>query len=366
MGRYRKTEVAHLKTERRVARAVAIGGVLIGHSHPIAIQSMTNIYTHDIRATVAQIKHLEKAGCEIVRCAVPDDRALKALPEIIRRVRLPVVADIHFRADLAVAALEAGVPKVRINPGNIGGREPVKRVLRAALDRGASIRIGVNAGSLEPDILRKHGHPCAAALAESMLRWVEFCESQQFRHLVLSIKSTSLRDTIAATRTIAHATRYPLHIGITEAGTREYGTVKSALGIGILLLEGIGDTVRVSLAGDPVPEIAAARMILKAAGARPFGPEIITCPTCGRTRMDVAAIARTVEDRTRTMRGGFTVAVMGCEVNGPGEAREADIGVACGRDRAVLFVKGERIRTIPARRVVTELMAEIRARFGDK
>jgi len=349
--------------KRRDTKTVLVGNVPLGGGRPVAVQSMTNTPTHDVEATLRQIRALEEAGCEIVRCAVPDERAARALPEVIREARIPVVADIHFRADLAVRAVEAGAAKVRINPGNLP-RKDLARVLRAARAAGVPVRIGVNSGSLDGEILRTYGSPTPEALVESMMRFILLCEKEGFEDLVLSIKSTSVAHTVEANRLLAARTHYPIHIGITEAGTFLYGTVKSAAGLGILLYEGIGDTVRVSLSGDPVREIEVARYILQALRVRRFGPEVITCPTCGRTRVDVERIAREVEEKTRSLATPLTIAVMGCEVNGPGEAREADIGVACGTRTAVLFVRGKEVRKIPVEAVTGELVAEINARFG--
>ncbi|MFC1582066.1 flavodoxin-dependent (E)-4-hydroxy-3-methylbut-2-enyl-diphosphate synthase [Planctomycetota bacterium] len=352
-----------MSPKTRKTNTIMVGPVPVGGRHPVVIQSMTNTPTHDVPATLKQIRKLARAGCEIVRCAVPDNRAAKALKTIVSKSPLPVVADVHFRAALAVRAIEAGVAKVRINPGNIGGKAEILKVIRAARKAGIPIRIGVNSGSLEKDLLRKYKRPTPAALAASMLRWVKYFEGKDFTGLILSVKSASLEDTITVNRKLSAKLDYPLHIGITEAGTRRYGTVKSAIGLGVLLREGIGDTIRVSLSGDPVHEITAAQDILKALGLRRFGPEIITCPTCGRTRMQVEKIALEVEKQTRTLDLDIAIAVMGCEVNGPGEAAEADIGIACGNDKAALFVKGKKIRSIPAGRVVSELLSEIKNRF---
>ncbi len=351
---------------RRKTREISIGNVSIGGTMPIAVQSMTNTSPHDAGKTLLQIKHLKEAGCEIIRCAVPDEAAVEPFAEITENSPLPVIADIHFRADLAVRAIEAGAAKVRINPGNIGGKDKLETVLSSASEHGIPVRIGVNAGSLEQNILEKYSHPSPDALAESMERYISFCEDASFTDLVLSIKASSLVHTVEANRLIAGKTDYPIHIGITEAGTPAYGALKSAVGLGALLLEGIGDTLRVSLSGDPVHEVPVARNILKAAGLRDFGPEIISCPTCGRTHMDVSGIAREVEEKTAFLRQNIRIAVMGCEVNGPGEAAEADIGIACGSSRATLFVRGKKIRQIDSADAVAELVEEIVNRFGRK
>lgn len=349
--------------KRRKSKTVAIGDITIGGESPIAIQSMTNTPTHDIDRTVSQIEALEQEGCEIVRCAVPDERAVKALPDIIKQISIPLVADIHFRADLGVAAIQGGVHKIRINPGNIGNREKINSIIETAKSYGIPVRIGVNSGSLGKDILEKYGHPSGEALAESMLQHVDYFEKAGFDNLVLSVKSTSLAHTINATRLIASKTDYPLHVGITEAGTAIYGSIKSATGLGVLLYEGIGNTLRVSLSGDPLNEVKTAKYILKAWGLRVFGPEIITCPTCGRTKIDVEKIALAVEKETAHMKLSIKIAIMGCEVNGPGEAQEADIGVACGDKNAVLFVQGNKLRTVNADTIVHELLTEIKSRF---
>lgn len=352
-----------MNTKRRKTKAVSVGNVLIGNGNPVVIQSMTNTPTSDIEKTSAQIRALADAGCEIIRCAVPDESALEALPAVIERSPLPVVADIHYRSDLAVSCIEAGAAKIRINPGNIGESEKLLSVITAAKAKGVPVRIGVNSGSLEKDLLEKHGHPTSDALVESMMRYVAFCEGQDFTDLVLSVKSSSVQTMIQANRMLAGQVGYPLHIGVTEAGTPEYGTLKSAVGIGSLLIDGIGDTIRVSLSGDPVAEIEAAKKILKASGVRLFGPEIITCPTCGRTQMDVSKIAREVEARTASLAIPIRIAVMGCDVNGPGEAAEADIGIACGKTNADLFVKGKKIGKVNMENAVEELLKEINSRF---
>jgi len=351
-----------MEKPRNRTRTVNVGTVAVGGGNPVSVQSMTNTLTHDIDGTVEQIRALEQEGCEIIRCAVPDERAVRALPDIISAISIPLVADIHFRADLAVKTAEAGASKIRINPGNIGKDRDIRSVIEKAREKGIPIRIGVNSGSMDSGILKQYGGPTPAAMAESMMKFIRFFEKEKFTDLILSIKSTSIRNTVEANRIIASETDYPLHLGITEAGTRFYGTVKSAVGLGILLFEGIGDTVRVSLSGDPLHEIRAARNILKAAGLRTFGPEIITCPTCGRTTIDIEPIALEIETKTKDMQHIGTIAIMGCEVNGPGEAREADIGVACGKETATLFAAGEPVRKIKADDIVSELLREIESR----
>jgi (E)-4-hydroxy-3-methylbut-2-enyl-diphosphate synthase len=339
-------------------KEIRIGSVTIGGDHPVAIQSMTNTDTRDADATVRQIRALEEAGCEIVRVSVYDEACARALPEIRSRIRIPLVADIHFSSRLAILALENGADKVRINPGNIGGDDKVRAVADCARAHRAPIRIGVNSGSLPGDIREKYGVG-PRALCESMLRSVRLLESFGFGDLVLSVKSSDVTTMVRSNRELAALTRYPLHLGVTEAGTPETGLVKSAVGIGALLLDGIGDTIRVSLSGDPVQEVAAACSILTASGRRRFGVEIIACPTCGRSTIDVAGLAAEVERRTRHIASPLRVAVMGCVVNGPGEAREADIGVAGGPEYSLLFYNGEVRRKIPSHRILEELMNEI-------
>lgn len=345
--------------ERRRSRMVRVGGVAIGGGRPVAIQSMTNTDTRDVRATVAQIRRLVRAGCEIVRLAVPDREAAAALAAIRKRTAVPLVADVHFDHRLALAALDAGVDKLRINPGNIGGVENVRLVARAAKARRVPIRIGVNAGSLERDILSAHGHPTAAGMAESALRHVRLLERAGFEDIVLSLKGSDVPMTIAAYRLAARRCRYPLHLGITEAGTAYAGAVRSAVGIGALLAEGLGDTLRVSLCGDPVKEIAAAKLILQSLDLRVFGPAVIACPTCGRCQIDVERIARRVEAAVQGMTRPLRIAVMGCAVNGPGEAREADVGICGGKGRGAVIRKGKVVATVRERDLVPALLREI-------
>ncbi|MBQ9405800.1 MAG: flavodoxin-dependent (E)-4-hydroxy-3-methylbut-2-enyl-diphosphate synthase [Desulfovibrio sp.] len=327
-------------------RALRLGTLAIGGGAPVAVQSMTNTDTRNVEATVAQIARLEARGCEAVRLAVPDMAAAKALGAIRHRTRLPLVADIHFDHRLALAALEAGVDGLRINPGNIGSREGVWRVVDAAKACGAVIRVGVNSGSVEKPLLEKYGGPCPEALVQSALGHVRLLEQRGFSAIKISLKSSSVLHTLAAYRKLAAVCDYPLHIGVTEAGGLLRGTVKSAVGLGILLHEGIGDTLRVSLTADPVEEVTVAWEILRALGLRTRGPEIISCPTCGRTEIDLFALARAVEERLAESTAQIKVAVMGCVVNGPGEAREADLGLAGGRDKGIIFRKGEVIRTV--------------------
>jgi (E)-4-hydroxy-3-methylbut-2-enyl-diphosphate synthase len=346
---------------RRKTRQVSIGGVRVGGGAPISVQSMTNTRTDDVEATVAQIQRLEDVGCEIVRVAVPDAAAADALADIVARSSIPVVADVHFDYRLAVGAIESGVQGVRINPGNIGLRERVEAIVASASEHNVPIRIGVNAGSIEKDILERDGHPTARGMVESCLRHLEFVESLGFRDLTLSLKSSDVLMTIEANERIAAECDCPLHLGITEAGTVLSGAVRSSVGLGLLLARGIGDTIRVSLAGPPEDEVRVGRKILASLGLRGGGVTVIACPTCGRSRIDVQAIAEEIERETAGVRVDLVVAVMGCAVNGPGEAREADVGIAGGGDEAVLFVRGEAVERLDESDMVPRLLAEIRA-----
>ena len=331
---------------RRATRAIRLGPYLIGGGNPIRVQSMCNTDTRDAAATLAQIERLAEAGCEIVRLAVIDERAAAALPAIVAASPVPLVADIHFDHRLAVMAAEAGVKGLRINPGNIGGEDKVDTVVAAARQHGLPIRIGVNSGSVEKALLSRFGGPTPEAMVESALHHVAMLEKRGFHEIKISLKSSSVMDTIAAYRLMAGRADYPLHIGVTEAGTLLRGSVKSAVGLGVLLAEGIGDTLRVSLTHDPVAEMDVAYEILRSLNIRARGPEIVSCPTCGRTEIDLIRLANAVEERLRTVPEVFKVAVMGCVVNGPGEAREADIGIAGGRGKAVIFRKGEVVKSL--------------------
>jgi (E)-4-hydroxy-3-methylbut-2-enyl-diphosphate synthase len=324
---------------------VTVGRTAIGGNEPVRVQSMTNTRTDDVRATLRQIRRLEQAGCELVRVAVPDTAAADALPEIRRRTQMPLIADIHFDHRLALAAIEAGADKVRINPGNIGSRQKVKDVVGSAKDAGVAIRIGVNAGSIEKSILRKHRHPTVEAMLESLEHSLEPFEQLRFKDVVLSAKSTSGPDMIEVYRQMAKRWKYPLHLGLTEAGLKFEGAVRSAAVLGVLLNQGIGDTIRVSLTGDPVPEVVAGFEILRALGIRDHGPVVYSCPTCGRTEVDVERLAKEVSRAVRGIKEPLKIAVMGCVVNGPGEAREADFGIAGGKDKGALFVLGRVVRT---------------------
>lgn len=345
--------------ERRKSRTIAIGQVTIGGENPVAVQSMTNTKTENIPATVDQIHRLTDRGCEIIRCAVPTLEAAQALKEIRKQIAIPLVADIHFDYRLALAALESGVDALRLNPGNIGGRDRVEKVVEAARQRQVPIRIGVNAGSLPKDLLEKYGHPTAEALVETAWRHIHILEEMDYNNIVISLKAHDVPLTLAAYRLMARECDYPLHVGITEAGTIRSGLIKSAVGIGTLLAEGIGDTIRVSLTGDPLAEIDAGFEILKSLGLRQHGPTLVSCPTCGRTCWSLEKVAKEVEARLAEIPEPITVAVMGCVVNGPGEAREADVGIAGGKGEGLLFRKGQILRKVPEARLVEELFEEI-------
>lgn len=346
--------------ERHKTRVVRIGDVTIGGENPIRIQSMCNTKTEDVEATVAQIRALTAAGCEIVRVAVPTVAAAEAIGDIRRQIKIPLVADIHFDYRLALAAMEHGADKIRINPGNIGEDWKLREVVNAAKERNIPIRVGVNSGSLEKDLLQKYGGVTAEGIVESALEKVRRIEELGYENLVISIKSSDVLMCIRAHELLAAETDYPLHIGITEAGTLLRGTVKSAVGLGIILYEGIGDTIRVSLTGDPLEEIKAAREILKSLGLRKGGVEVVSCPTCGRTEIDLIGLANRVESLVERYSDlDVRVAVMGCVVNGPGEAREADFGVAGGKGAGVLIRKGEVIRTMPEAELLPALEAEL-------
>ena len=342
-----------------MSKQIIVGGVPVGGGAPVTIQSMCNTRTDDVSATVEQIRRLEAAGCDIVRVAVPDMAAAHALAAIKERISIPLVADIHFDYKLALEAAAAGVDKIRINPGNIGAPERVQAVANACKAKNIPIRIGVNGGSLEKPILAKYGGVTPEALVESAFGHIELLNRFDFDDICVSLKSSSVPLTMAAYRLMAEKSDYPLHLGVTEAGTVEMGTLKSAIGIGGLLATGIGDTMRVSLSADPVEEIYAAKKILKAAGLRKDGPEMISCPTCGRTSIDLIGLANQVEQRLKSVDKPITVAVMGCVVNGPGEASAADVGLAGGKGEGVLFRKGEIVKKVSEDRLVDELFALI-------
>ena len=344
---------------RRKTRTVRIGTVLVGSEHPILVQSMTTTDTADAAATLAQIKTLEKAGCEMIRVTVPNRESVKSLPELKRSMGVPLIADIHFDYRMALAAIEAGVDKVRINPGNIGSEDRVRQVLRAAKSAGVAIRIGVNSGSVEKDLLAKHGYPSPAALAESAMRHLKTCDEEEFDQVVVSIKSTDVRTCLEANRQLATLCDAPLHLGITEAGRPGYGTIKSAVGIGGLLLEGIGDTIRVSLTAPPEQEIPVAFDILKATGVRVTSPELVSCPTCGRIDIDLEKLMSEVEARLEGETLPVRIAVLGCIVNGPGEAAEADIGIAGGGGMGILYRGGKVVNRVKEEEMVDALLQEI-------
>ncbi|HIW25124.1 MAG TPA: flavodoxin-dependent (E)-4-hydroxy-3-methylbut-2-enyl-diphosphate synthase [Firmicutes bacterium] len=345
--------------KRRKTREINIGGVKIGGDNPIAIQSMCNTDTRNVKATVDQIKRLEKAGCEIIRVAVPDMEAAECIRDIKKSIDIPLVADIHFDYRLALRCMENGIDKIRINPGNIGSADRVKQVADMAKRNGIPIRIGVNSGSLEKNLVEKYGGVTPQGLVESALGHIKLLEENDFYDIAVSIKASNVPFSVEVYELLSDTVDYPLHVGITEAGTVWGGTVKSAVGIGAILSRGIGDTIRVSLTGDPVEEIYAAKEILKSLELRKFGVEFISCPTCGRTSIDLIKIANEVEERVRNIDKNIKVAVMGCAVNGPGEAREADIGIAGGHGEGLIFKKGQILRKVPEDRLVEELLKEI-------
>jgi len=340
-------------------KTVKIGNKVIGGGNDICIQSMTNTKTHDVSATVAQILALEEAGCDIVRCAVPDMEAALAIKDIKKQIHIPLVADIHFDYKLAIAAIENGADKIRINPGNIGSVERVKAVVDKAKEYGVPIRVGVNSGSLEKHIIEKYGRVTAEGIVESALDKVRIIEDMGYDNIVISIKSSDVLMCVKAHELIAKETKYPLHVGITESGTLYSGNIKSSVGLGIILNQGIGDTIRVSLTGDPVEEIRTAKMILKTLGLRSGGITVVSCPTCGRTSIDLIGLANQVEKLTDNYDLDIKVAVMGCVVNGPGEAREAELGVAGGKGEGLVFKKGEIVKKVPEDELLKALKEEL-------
>lgn len=344
---------------RKPTRKIRVGGIYIGGDAPITVQSMTCTDTRDTAATIGQIRRLEEAGCDIVRIAVPDNEAAEAVRTIKKAVSVPVVADIHFDYRLAIECIKNGADKIRLNPGNIGSRDRVRMVVEAAKAAGIPIRIGVNSGSVEKHIMEKYNGVTPEGMVESALGHAAILEELGFEEIAFSMKASSVTQTIAAYRLMSQKSRYPLHIGVTEAGTLFRGTVKSSVGLGCLLSEGIGDTLRVSLTGDPVEEVKAGREILRALDIDKRGIELVSCPTCGRCRIDLVNIAELLDVKLKDIKKDIKVAVMGCAVNGPGEAREADIGIAGGDGEALLFKKGKTIRKIPQDKIVEELMAEI-------
>lgn len=344
---------------KRQSRTIYIGGIPIGGGHPVVVQSMTTSDTRDVPKTVEQIKRLQEAGCELVRVAVVDEEAARAIAPIKKAIQIPLIADIHFDYRLALESVRAGCDALRINPGNIGDTAKIRSVVKACKDQGIPIRIGVNAGSLSKEMLARYGRVCAQAMVESAMEDVRVLEDMDFRDIKISLKASSVMLTIEAYRMIAGMVDYPLHIGITEAGTINRALIKSAMGIGILLHEGIGDTVRVSLTADPAEEVWAAYEILRSLNIRRRGVELISCPTCGRCNIDLINIANEVDRKVREIDKDLTVAVMGCVVNGPGEARDADLGIAGGQGVGILFKNGEIVRKIPQNQMVNELLKEI-------
>lgn len=344
---------------REHTKTVAVGGRVIGGGNPILIQSMTNTRTEDVEATTAQILRLEKAGCEIIRCTVPTMEAAGAIGRIKSRIHIPIVADIHFDYRLAVAAIENGADKIRINPGNIGSRDKVAEVVKAAKERSVPIRVGVNGGSLERELVEKYHGVTAEGIVESALAKAGIIEDLGYDDLVISIKSSDVLMCVRAHEIIADKTDHPLHVGITEAGTLMSGSIKSAIGLGLILNQGIGDTIRVSLTGDPAEEVRAARLILRTLGLRKGGIEVVSCPTCGRTRIDLIGLANQVEEMAADIPLDIKVAVMGCAVNGPGEAKEADIGIAGGIGEGLLIKKGEIIKKVPEEKLLDTLREEL-------
>jgi (E)-4-hydroxy-3-methylbut-2-enyl-diphosphate synthase len=354
-----QAEANALKKPRHKTREVRVGNLVVGGGNPIWVQSMTTPDTYKVEETVAEIHRLEEAGCELVRVTVPKPQDAAVLGEIRKRIRQPLICDIHFDYKMALAALDHPVDKIRINPGNIGGYDRYRQVIRKARDRGLPMRIGVNAGSLERELVEKHGYPCPSAMVESALRYIEIAESEGYHDLIVSLKSSDVITAVEAYRLYAKFADYPTHIGITEAGKAPYAVTKSACGLGPILLDGIGDTIRISLLGDPVPEIAAAFDILQATQRRVRKPELIACPTCGRLEIDLEGIIAQVEKRLAGRKTPVKVSILGCVVNGPGEAREADLGIAAGKGKGVIFKRGEIVRHVLESEMVDALLEEI-------
>lgn len=347
--------------KRRYSKEVCVGNVKIGGNNPISVQSMTNTDTRDANATISQIKRLEDVGCEIVRVAVPDMQAAKNIGEIKSKVNIPIIADIHFDYRLALEAIEQGVDGVRINPGNIGSIDKVKMVVEKCKEKNLKIRIGVNGGSLEKELLQKYGSATAEALVESALGHVKILEDLDFYNIVISLKSSDIYKTVEAYELISKKVDYPLHIGITESGSIKKGTIKSSIGVGTLLLNGIGDTIRISLTGDPTEEVIVGKEILRSLNLLNDKIKVISCPTCGRCNIDLISVVNEVEEKIGNIDKDVTIAIMGCAVNGPGEAREADLGIAGGKGEGILFKKGQIIRKIKGDRLVEELLDEIKS-----
>lgn len=357
--RVRKIKEGLHNMHRDHTKVIKIGDRVIGGGNPILIQSMTNTRTEDVEATVAQIRRLEQAGCEIIRCTVPTLEAAEALKEIKKQIHIPLVADIHFDYKMAIAAIENGADKIRINPGNIGGRDKVAEVVTVAKDRHIPIRVGVNSGSLEKELVEKYHGVTAEGIVESAMDKVGMIEELGYDNIVISIKSSDVMMCVKAHEVLAQKTNYPLHVGITESGTVQSGNIKSAVGLGIILNQGIGDTIRVSLTGDPVEEIKSAKLILRTLGLRRGGIEVVSCPTCGRTKIDLIGLANQVEEMVADIPLTIKVAVMGCAVNGPGEAKEADIGIAGGQGEGLLIKHGEIVKKVPEDQLLTVLREEL-------
>lgn len=350
-------------TMRNLTRKIKVGTSYIGGNSPVSVQSMTKTKTDDVDSTVAQIARCAEAGCDIMRVTLDTEAAAAAFPEIVRRSDLPIVADIHFNHIFALKAIDAGAAKIRINPGNIGSEDRIAEVLNAAKAGKVPIRIGVNSGSLEKDLLEKYGSPTAQALYDSAMRHVEICRKYDFEDIIIAVKSSNVPTMIDAYRLLAASTDYPLHLGVTEAGSNRQGTIKSAVGIGTLLSEGIGDTIRVSLTDEPEREVETGIDILKALDLRKKGIEIISCPTCGRLDADLFKIVREIESAVAGIEKHLQLAVMGCIVNGPGEAKEADLGVACGKNKGLIFMKGKKINTVPEDEIVPTLLGLLEREF---
>ena len=344
---------------RNETKVVNIGGVLVGGGNPIRIQSMTNTPTEDVEKTVAQILALEEAGCEIIRCTVPNEQAAKAIAEIKKQIHIPLVADIHFDYKMAILAIENGADKIRINPGNIGGEDKLRLVVQKAKERNIPIRVGVNSGSLEKELVEKYHGVTAQGIVESALDKVSMIENAGYNNIVISIKSSDVLMCVEAHRLISEKTDYPLHIGITEAGTLISGNIKSSIGLGLILSQGLGDTIRVSLTGDPLEEIKSAKLILRTLGLRKGGIEVVSCPTCGRTKIDLIGLANKVESLVQSYNLNIKVAVMGCAVNGPGEAKEADIGIAGGNGEGLLIKKGQIVKKVKEEELLDLLKSEL-------
>ena len=348
--------------ERKKTKQIQIGSVTVGGDAPIRIQSMCTTSTHDIEATVAQIHELEEAGCEIIRVACPTEKDAQALGAIKKKIKIPLVADIHFNYRLALIALDQGIDKLRLNPGNIGSRDRIEAVVKKAKERCVPIRIGVNGGSLEKDLLAKYGHPTPEALVESAERHVQILEELEFYDIILSLKASDVPTMVSAYRLASKAFDYPLHLGVTEAGTLLRGSVYNAIGVGTLLQEGIGDTIRVSLSAESVEEVKVARFILEALALGKFGPRVVACPSCGRAEVDVFKLANEVETRAMKLKDPMTISVLGCVVNGPGEAHESDFGITGGKEKGMIYVDGKQERVVPEGELVDQLFSEIKKR----